>query len=165
MFTPNRQDKLFERQKTRYTWIPFQVYIINQSHRIVLYFDTIWRCLCSCARLRHTWVSCQNIFKMVFNVRSSFVRFQVQDKSKLHFKVLQSPSQDSILYYKQSDLCASVCNLGTLGSLVRVFHTKWLQNASQWSKMWGNCWWFLFHPKDILFYERGFGGWGGGDVG
>ena len=39
-------------------------------------------------------------------------------------KVLQSPSQDRILYiyyYQQSDLCAPVCDLGTLWPLVRFF--------------------------------------------
>ena len=29
MFAPNRHDRLIERQKTRYTWIPFQEYEIN----------------------------------------------------------------------------------------------------------------------------------------
>ena len=44
-------------------------------------------------------------------------------------KVLQSPSQDRILYiyyYQQSDLFAPVCDLGTLGPLVRFFNTEWL---------------------------------------
>ena len=30
MFAPNRHDGLIERQKTRYTWIPFQEYEINR---------------------------------------------------------------------------------------------------------------------------------------
>ena len=97
MFAPEMHVELIERQKTRYTRIPFQEYKISQFHRIVLYFpsfiETIRRCLCSCAQLRHTWVCCQNIFRMIFNVRRRFVGF------RLHYKVLESPSQDSILYY------------------------------------------------------------------
>ena len=129
MFAPNRHYKLTKRKNTRYTKIPFQEFKISQFHQIVLYFpsfiETFRRCLCSCARLRHTLVSWQNISRMIFNVRRSFVGFW------LHSKVLQSPSQDSILSYRQSDVCAPVCDLGTLGSLVRFFHTEWLQNASQ----------------------------------
>ena len=49
--------------------------------------------------------------------------------------VLQSPSQDTILYiyyYQQSDIFfAPVCDLGTLGPLVRFFNTEWPKNASQ----------------------------------
>ena len=36
-------------------------------------------------------------------------------------KVLQSPSQDRILYYQQSEFCAPMWDLGTLGPLVRFF--------------------------------------------
>ena len=115
----NRLDKLIERQKTRYTRISFQEYKISQFHRIVLYFpsfvETIRRSICSCARLRHTWVSCPNIFRMIFKLRRSFVGF------RLRSKVFQSPSQDSVLYYYQTDFCAPMCDLGTLASLVRFF--------------------------------------------
>ena len=38
--TQNRHDRLIERQKTRYTWIPFQEYEINQFQRIFLYFPS-----------------------------------------------------------------------------------------------------------------------------
>ena len=118
MFAPNRYYKFIERKNTRYTQISFQEFKISQFHQIVLYspsfIETIRRCLCSCARLRHTLVSCQNISRMIFNVRS-FVRF------RLHSRVLQSPLQDSILSYEQSGVCAHVCDLGTLGSLVRFF--------------------------------------------
>ena len=122
MFVPNRHDKLIERQKTSFTRIPFQEYKISQFHWIVFYFpsfiETIKRCLCSCARLRHTWVTCQNINRMIFNVRRSFVGF------RLHSKVHPSPSQDSILYYiciSSLIFCATVCDLSTLGPLVRFF--------------------------------------------
>ena len=40
MFVPNRHDKLIERQKTRYTQIPFQEYKISKFYLIVLYFST-----------------------------------------------------------------------------------------------------------------------------
>ena len=121
IFAPNRHYKLIEKKNTVYTKIPFQKFKISQFHQIVLHFPSFIEifggCLCSCARLRHTLVSCQNISRMIFNVRRSFVGFG------LHSKVLQSPSQDtgSILSYKQSDVCAPVCYLGTLGSLVRFF--------------------------------------------
>ena len=49
-------------------------------------------------------------------------------------KVLQSPSQDRILYiyyYQQSDFFALECDLRTLGPFVRFFNTEWLKNASQ----------------------------------
>ena len=36
MFTPNRHDRFIERQKTKYTWIPFQEYVINRFQRISL---------------------------------------------------------------------------------------------------------------------------------
>ena len=49
-------------------------------------------------------------------------------------KVLQSPSQDRILYiyyYQQSDVFVPVCDLGTRGPLVRFFNTEGLKNTSQ----------------------------------
>ena len=52
-------------------------------------------------------------------------------------KVLQSPSQDrNIVYLLLSAVWfffvfAPVCDLGTLGPLVRFFNTEWLKNASQ----------------------------------
>ena len=57
-------------------------------------------------------------------------------------KVLESPSQDGILYiyyYQQSDFFAPVCDLGTLGPLVRFFNTEWLKMHHNDLKMWGNC--------------------------
>ena len=45
MFVPNRHDKLIERQKTRYTQIPFQEYKISQFYWIVLYFSTLMKLL------------------------------------------------------------------------------------------------------------------------
>ena len=147
MFVPNWHDKLIERQKTRYTQIPFQEYKISKFYWIVHYFstfiETIKRCLCSCARLRHTWVSCQNIFRMIFNVRRSFVGF------RLHTKVLQSPSQDSILYYKWSDFCATVCDLGTLWSLVRFFSYWLATNCNTITYNMGKLFDFCYIPKTV----------------
>ena len=45
-------------------------------------------------------------------------------------KVLQSPSQDKILYiyfYQQSDFFAPECDVGTLVPFVRFFNTEWLK--------------------------------------
>ena len=128
MFAPNRHYKLIERKNTRYTKIPLQEFKISQFHQSVLYFpsfiETIRRCLCSCAWLRNTLVSCQNISRMIFNVRRSFVGFG------LHSSVIQNPSEDSILSYRQCGVCAPVSDLGTLGSLVRFFSywvaVKWI---------------------------------------
>ena len=73
-------------------------------------------------------------------------------------KVLQSPSQDRILYiyyYQQSDFFfAPVSDLGTLGPLGRFFNTEWLKNASQWPEMWGSCWQLMLYPEVILFYQK-----------
>ena len=41
MFAPNKHDRLIERPKTRYTWIPFQEYEINRFQRMVLYFASL----------------------------------------------------------------------------------------------------------------------------
>ena len=92
---------------------------------------------------------------MIFNVKRSFVGLQ------LHSHVLQSPSQDSILYYYQSDFCAPVCDLGTLGSLVRFFfHTEWLQNASQWPKMWREIIEDIYYtPKTFCSMKEDWGMW------
>ena len=45
MFATNRHDILIERQKTRYTWIPFQEYEINRFQRMVLYFPSFIKLL------------------------------------------------------------------------------------------------------------------------
>ena len=54
---------------------------------------------------------------MIFNLRIGFLDF-----GNTLDKVLQSTSQDRIiLYYQQSEFCAPVCDLGTLGPLVSFF--------------------------------------------
>ena len=159
MFAPNRHYKLMERKNTRYTQIPFQEFKINQFHQIFLYFpsfiETISRCLCSCARLRHTLVICQNISRTIFYVRRSFVVF------RWHSKVIQSPSHDSILSYWQSDVCAHVCDLGTLGSLVIFFSYNMNHNNLKYRKIADD---FCYIQKSLCSMKEDFF-WGGGGGG
>ena len=127
IFAPNRHYKLIERKILDIPKFHSKNLKLANFTRLsfislpLLDFGTIRRCLCSCARLTHTLVSCQNISRMIFSVRRSFVGF------RLHSKVLQSPSQDhSILSYRQSDVCAPVCDLGTLGVSCKIFFSYWV---------------------------------------
>ena len=82
-------------------------------------------------------------------------------------KVLQSPSQDRILYiyyYQQSDFFAPVCDLGTLGPLVRFFNTEWLKmhhNDLKCVEIVDN---FCYIPKSFCSIQKRMEG-GGGNVG
>ena len=74
--------------------------------------------------------------KAHFGLLSEYLQNDLQCKKKFCWISVtllspSRPSKDSILSYKQSDVCAPVCDLGSLGSLVRFFYTEWLQNASQ----------------------------------
>ena len=120
MFASNRHCKLIERKNTRYSQMVFRECKITNFTRNVFYFpsfmETPRRCLCSCARLRHTLVSGQNISIMFFNVRRQFCWISVTLLSH------SRPSKDSILSYEQSDVSAPVCDLGTFWSHVRFFY-------------------------------------------
>ena len=74
-------------------------------------------------------------------------------------KVLQSPSQDKILYYQQSEFCAPVCDLGTLGPHVRFFfHTEWLKmyhNDLKCGEIVDN---FCYIPKSFCSIKNRIGG-------
>ena len=80
MFAPNKYDILIERPKAWYPQIPLQECEINQIHRMVFYFTSFFEtidiiCLCCYARLRYTWASNKNIFRMIIIVRRRVVDF------------------------------------------------------------------------------------------
>ena len=76
-------------------------------------------------------------------------------------KVLQSPSQDRILYiyyYQQSDFFVPVCDFGTLGPLVRFFNTEWLKmhhNDLKCGEVVDN---FCYIPKSFCSIKKRIGG-------
>ena len=106
MFAPNRHYKSIERKNTVYTKIPFQEFKIRQVHHIVLHFPSFIERIRKCLCFVHDLASYQNISRMIFHIlRRSFVGF------RLHSKVLQSPSQDSIhvlSYFAVWCLCSCV---------------------------------------------------------
>ena len=74
-------------------------------------------------------------------------------------KVLQSPSQDRILYYQQSEFFAPVCDLGTLRPLVRFFFIlscwKMHHNDLKCGEIVDN---FCYIPKSFCSIKTGWGG-------
>ena len=128
MFAPNRHDRLIEKQKKkkpRYTRILFKEYKISKFHRIVLYFPSFFLNYQKMHLLLCT-------IKEHLGLLSEYSQNDLQCKksfigSRLHSKFLQSPSQDSILFYYIVAVwfCAPVCDLGTWVSC-KIFFSYWV---------------------------------------